>query len=69
MNIVQCNLKQPTPNGTRMMTTWLEKRKGVEVGSLISLKDVEGKWEIAHIYDMEHGDNEFNWHRKWTNNI
>lgn len=69
MTIIQADLRAKTEAGYRLMTTWLENTKDVKVGSLISLKDVPGKWEIMRVYDKEHDAQEFNWHRKWDNNI
>lgn len=37
----------------RLMTTWVDKHRGLQPGTLISLKDVDGKWEVMRVHDVE----------------
>lgn len=71
MKIVQVDLyHQIDSSHARKMTTWLDKVPGVEKGAEIKLKDIpKVTWTITQVYGMEHDVQEFEWHRKWTNNI
>lgn len=54
--------------GNKQLTTWVDKRKDVKVGSIISLKDVEGKWRVHRIFDVEMLEDQLNTHRFFDNN-
>lgn len=54
----------------RTMTTWLDKKKGLAKGAKITLKDSPKIiWTVKELYTSEHENAEFDWHRKWDNNI
>lgn len=55
---------------TLTMTTWLDVRPGLVQGALITLKDFPNVlWNVKELYDQEHDAADFDWHRKWDNNI
>lgn len=68
MKIVQVQLK--SDNGETLVT-WLDSRKGLKEGVYVTLKDFkpDTKWEVVNLYPGEHESSEFDWHRKWDNNI
>lgn len=68
MKIVQVELK--TLMGEKL-TTWVDKRPDLKEGVFITLKDFkpEIEWRVEKVYDDEHDSQDFNWHRKWDNNI
>lgn len=54
----------------RTMTTWLDKKPGLAKGAVIIIKDIPKiKWIVKELYRTEHESSEFDWHRKWDNNI
>jgi hypothetical protein len=69
--IVQVDLR--SIEGAKTMTTWLNYNDKLKLNSVISLKDYYPygtEWRIVRVYHeqiMEGRD--FDWHRKWTNNI
>lgn len=68
--IRQCQLR--SKEGHEILVTWLEVGPKLKVGADISLKDFSDptkRWIVEHIYDPEAEAHEFDWHRKWTNNI
>ena len=67
MKIVQVKLAYRK----EILTTWVDKRPGLAVGSYITLKDLKPsqKWLVSEIYEGEHEASDFDWHRKWDNNI
>lgn len=69
MNIVQVDLERKTPEGNAQMTTWVNDRPDLKLGVAIQLKAVEGYWSVKKIYNDLHTSDEFDWHRKWDNNI
>lgn len=61
----QCTLK----SARSVMTTWLESRPDVKLGTIIELKEVPKKhWEVIAIYDNEIESTDLDFHRKWDNN-
>lgn len=66
--IVQVDLL--TKQGEKM-TTWVDKRPDLKEGVWITLKDFKSdtKWCVMKLYNQEHTSTEFDWHRKWDNNI
>lgn len=74
MNIVQVDLvavgkRQDGLKEKRLMTTWVNDRPDLKVGIDIELKNVEGLWRVNKIYSGVRESAEFDWHRKWSNNI
>lgn len=69
MNIIQVDLETGVDGGKAQMTTWVNDRPDLKPGVFIELKAVEGVWEVKKIYNDIHTANEFDWHRKWDNNI
>lgn len=71
MNIIQVDLHRELPQNTGIakMTTWVENRPDLKVGVVINLKDKIGDWTVDRVYDNAHSASEFDWHRKWDNNI
>lgn len=68
MKIVQVHLKNI--NGNEHLTTWVDVKPGLKHGAVITLKDYPDiKWVVAEYYPQEHDSSEFDWHRKWDNNI
>lgn len=69
--IVQVVLSRPLDGGRReLMTTWVDMRKDLKRGAIISLKSLKGKWKVESMYDDSiHDATDFDWHRKWDNNI
>lgn len=68
MKIVQAVLRKV--NGNETLTTWLDKRDGLKMGAVISLKDYEPNvlWQVQHLYTDEHEKSDFDFHRAWDNN-
>lgn len=67
MKVIQASLKAP---GGETMTTWLDVRPDLKHGVDIELKDMPGtRWKVVKLYDGEHEATDFDWHRKWDNNI
>lgn len=66
--IVLCDLSGP---GNRKMTTWLDKRDNLKQGVQVTLlPDKDVLWNVDRIYEgPEHTADDFDWHRKWDNNI
>lgn len=54
-----------------VMTTWLDDRPDLKEGCFVTLKDFkpDTKWEVIHLYYNAHEAKDFDWHRKWDNNI
>ena len=71
MKIVQVKLTAKGSQGLEVLTTWVENHVDLEVGKFIALKDFkpEQKWLVTEIYSSVHDASEFDWHRKWDNNI
>lgn len=65
--IVQCELS----SGDKRMVTWLDKSPSLKEGVLITLKDYETDedWKVVKIYSYVGSARDFDWQRKWTNNI
>lgn len=54
-----------------VMTTWLDDGPKLQLGAKIKLKDFKPDtwWIVDKLYpDIREAD-EFDWHRKWDNNI
>jgi hypothetical protein len=53
-----------------VMTTFLDDRPDLKVGSIISLKDYkpEIKWIVEFLSEHLHDASDFEFHRKWDNN-
>lgn len=70
MTIVQVTLENDY--GERL-TTWVDKRPDLHIGSKVQLKDFKPEvwWKVEAIYDYDHQHHasDFDWHRKWSNNI
>lgn len=72
MKIIQVQLKSVN----EILTTWVDKRPGLKIGAIITLKDYVDpqfpgavkNWEVIDIYDKEHEGSDFDFHRKWDNN-
>lgn len=71
MNIVQVDLEESLPGikTKRQMTTWVNDRPDLKPGVIIELKSVDGFWTVKKVYNDLHTSDEFDWHRKWDNNI
>ena len=69
--IVQVYLvHQIDPSHSRTMTTWVNKHPALKEGVDICLtKQPNIKWRVIRIYPVVHESTEFDWHRKWDNNI
>lgn len=69
MKIIQVFLRNP--KGPETLTTWVDVRPTLKVGNLITLKDFkpDQQWLVDAIYPGEHEAKDFDWHRKWDNNI
>lgn len=68
MKIKQAYLKNM--NGNEVMTTWLDVQPKLRQGAIITLKDFPGiQWLVAELFEHEHDATDFDWHRKWDNNI
>lgn len=68
MTIIQVKLK----SSNEILTTWVDKRVGLKVGTIITLKnwpESDKRWEIIELWNNEHESTDFDWHRKWDNNI
>lgn len=56
-----------------VMTTWLDVRPGLKEGAFVTLKDdrnlPQTRWLVIRLYDKVHDAKDFDWHRKWDNNI
>lgn len=54
-----------------VMTTWVDKRPNLKEGSIIFLRDFkpDTRWLVIKLYPQTHDAKDFDWHRKWTNNI
>lgn len=54
-----------------VMTTWLDTGPKLQPGAIIRLKDFkpDTKWTVEQLYDDEREASDFDWHRKWDNNI
>jgi len=59
MRIVQVHLAK----GNNHMACWLPADAGLKVGSVVTLKNVEGKWTVKELFSivMEH----YEINRKW----
>lgn len=60
--VAQCKLRQ----GTSTLVSWLDTKKKFKVGSLVTLKGLEGKWKIESIGRIMLANNI---NRDWNNNI
>lgn len=73
--IIMCSLQSSVGDHGEQcqMTTWLDKHPKLCVGALITLKDYEPDtvWLVTNVYDspITHYSADFDWHRKWDNNI
>lgn len=69
--IIQVALSRNIADGRReLMTTWVDVRKDLKQGAIISLKNAKGKWRVDYLYqDGIYEATDFDWHRKWDNNI
>lgn len=68
MQIIQVSLQ--SSGGKERLTTWVDLRRGLKNGALVTLKDFPGViWEVDTVWPGAHEVNEFDWHREWTNNI
>lgn len=69
MKIVQVELASPVTH--ERLTTWVDNRPDLKEGALISLKDFQPDtvWAVVKLYDKIHEARDFDWHRKWDNNI
>jgi len=56
---------------SEVMTTWLDARPNLKKGAVITLKDFmpNTKWLVIELYPKVHDAKDFDWHRKWDNNI
>lgn len=69
MKIVQVKLENLDYPG-ETLTTWVDVRPGLQEGALVTLKGQPGmEWVVKEYYGKEHEADEFDWHRKWDNNI
>ncbi len=69
MKIVQVKLENLDQSG-ETLTTWVDSRNGLKEGAFVTLKDYPNKrWVIVELYNKEHDAKDFEWHRKWDNNI
>lgn len=70
VTVVQVKLLNINHTGEQL-TTWVDRKPGLKVGSRIKLKDFkpEDQWDVIELWDMERKAKDFDWHRKWTNNI
>lgn len=68
MKIIQVKLRN---NLNETLTTWVDVRPDLKLGSYITLKDFkpEVRWQVTHMYKIVRDSKDFDWHRKWTNNI
>lgn len=69
--IIQVSLRNDN-SPEELLTTWVDKRPGLKEGMKIRLKDHERPeewWRVETIYHLERDGQDFDWHRKWTNNI
>lgn len=71
MKIKQAYLVGISEDGEKLtMTTWLDVQPKLKQGARIRLKDMPGiVWEVRELYDDEREASDFDWHRKWDNNI
>jgi len=55
----------------RTMNTLLNDRPDLKVGVYLTLKDYkpEGLWKVISLSDKTHEAADFEWHKKWSNNI
>lgn len=68
--IVQVNLSRIHPNNRKeTLTTWLDKAPKLKEGASVRFKGETEYWTVDKIYKSEHVAKEFDWHRKWDNNI
>jgi hypothetical protein len=63
--IVQVDLR----SGDRLMTAWVNKHPNLKEGVWINLEGIVGLWKVLKIYPRVHEATDFDWHRKWDNNI
>lgn len=68
MKIVQVDLRS---DKGEILTTWVDNRTDLKEGVYITLKDfkTDTKWRVVKVYSFEHDSKDFDWHRKWDNNI
>jgi len=68
MKVIQVRLMN---ENKETFTTWVDVRPNLKQGSLITLKDFkpDTKWTVVDLYPTVHESTEFDWHRKWDNNI
>lgn len=54
-----------------VMTTWLDDSPKLVPGAVITLKDFKQatKWTVMEVYNDQREAQDFEWHRKWDNNI
>lgn len=67
MKVVQIKLR----NQKSTLITWVDYRDDLKIGNFITLKEFKRgiRWRIEEIYPGVHEADEFDWHRKWSNNI
>jgi hypothetical protein len=66
MIIIQTKLKRYDTYEDTYLKTWLPMDKRVKEGTVISLEDVEGKWQVVEQFGR---DELSNLKRGWNNNI
>jgi hypothetical protein len=54
--------------GQRQLTTWVDKRNDVKVGTILSLKGEEGRWRVYRVFEVEMLESQLNTHRIFDNN-
>lgn len=59
MKVIQVKLQK----GNAHLTTWVEYRKTLQVGCLITLKGEAGLWEVKELYHIKEKDTiHTDWH-------
>jgi hypothetical protein len=58
-------------DGHETLTTWLDIQPKLVKGANISLKEYgpDKRWIVEELYDDVRDVADFDWHRKWDNNI
>lgn len=66
--IVQVKLRNKY---SETLTTWVDKRPTLLLGARVKLKDFKPDtwWIVEALYPQIHDAKDFDWHRKWDNNI
>lgn len=69
MKIQQATLR--SVDGNETLTTWLDVQPKLALGANISLKEygTDKRWIVEALYPAVHDATDFDWHRKWDNNI